>query len=134
MLQKRKRPPNGPRCPGDPARGVGCLYVLKAGETHCFNHDPRRAAERSANARKARSRKPGDLGTELGTYDGLARRAAEVLRKLEKGKVEPKEGTAQITALRFLAALVRARQVEPTKGAVEAMGAAAAGSIESLIG
>lgn len=128
--RKPPRPPrDAPRCPGAPERNVACTARLKPGETHCYNHDPARYGERAAAARLARGRKPGDLGSELGTYDGLARRAAKVLAELEEGflvededgetkwvsNLEPKLAVAQLNALRLLAALVKIRTAEKGK-------------------
>jgi hypothetical protein len=113
-------------CPGPTKRGVSCIYVLKTGESHCWNHDPRRAADRKAAG--AVRRQPGDPGTELATYDGIARRAAKVLELLEDGVVVVKKGdvvwtakieaataNARINTLRFLASLVQLR-AERKKG------------------
>lgn len=115
-------------CPGPTKRGVSCIYALKPGESHCWNHDPRRAAERKAAG--AIRRQPGDLGAELGTLDSIARRAAGVLEKLEEGFVgmdgdgnerfvstlEPAQANARIATLRFLASLVQLRR-EKKRGA-----------------
>lgn len=115
-------------CPGtSKKRGVRCIYELKPGETHCYNHDPAREAERKAAG--AIRRQPGDPGTPLGTYDGIARRAAKVLEDLEAfSEVEDEDGdvvylrhlepavaNAQLNALRFLAVMVRIRSEGKSK-------------------
>lgn len=120
-----------PRCPGPPERpNVRCIAFLKAGCTHCASHDPARAGERAAKG--LGRRQPGDIGSELGTLNGIARRAAKVLDELEHGipivyeerrkrgqpthrDLDPKEASARINVLRFLAVMVRLRET-PKKG------------------
>jgi len=104
-----------------PTKGGGrCITPLRPGETFCYSHDPARAEQRKKDA--ASKRHPGDLGTELGTLDGIARRVAKVLEDLdtfaevedpETGQVleyipilTPARASAKLNALRALAALV----------------------------
>jgi hypothetical protein len=102
-------------------RGSPCPARVSPGSTYCVNHDPAREAERARAG--AIRREPGDPGTELGTYQGIARRAAKVLEELETFSVvededgdehfvrhlEPAVANAKLNALRFLTVLIERR-------------------------
>jgi hypothetical protein len=138
--------PPRPRCPATTKTGVRCIAPLKPGETFCYSHDPAREAERKADA--ATRRQPGDLGTELGSLDGIARRTAKVLEELEtfaevedeetgevialEPVITPARASAKLNTLRLLAALVIKRQ-QPMKRKADDPGAGA-GSLEELFG
>jgi hypothetical protein len=42
-----------PRCPGIKRDGGQCTTIVKPPQTHCYQHDPERAAERKRNASRA---------------------------------------------------------------------------------
>jgi hypothetical protein len=126
-MTPKGHPPDPPpdldptRCPGLRKKsGKQCVYTLKATETHCPNHDPKRSTVRQEAGRT----RNGDLGTELGSYDGLARRTAKLIEELETGafvvdedtgerefvpKLAPAIANAKRGAYRFLAELVARR-------------------------
>ncbi len=110
-------------------RGSPCPARVSPGSVYCPNHDPAREAERARAG--AIRHEPGDPGTELGSYQGIARRAAKVLEELntfaviedEDGEeqfipfLEPAVANAKLNALRFLAVLIERRKLsdgEPT--------------------
>jgi hypothetical protein len=59
-----------PRCAGTKRDGGRCTTIVKPPQTHCYQHDPARAGERSRNASKAARTKPsreiGDLKKRIG--------------------------------------------------------------------
>jgi broad specificity phosphatase PhoE len=42
-----------PRCPATKRDGGQCTTIVKPPQTHCYQHDPERAAERKRNASRA---------------------------------------------------------------------------------
>jgi len=47
-----------PRCVGTKRDGGQCTTIVKPPQTHCYQHDPDRAAERKRNASRAARSKP----------------------------------------------------------------------------
>jgi hypothetical protein len=47
-----------PRCAGLKRDGGQCTTIVKPPQTHCYQHDPARAAERKRNASRAAKSKP----------------------------------------------------------------------------
>ncbi len=47
-----------PRCAGTKRDGGRCTTIVKPPQSHCYQHDPARAGERSRNASRAARTKP----------------------------------------------------------------------------
>src|SRR5215207_2061420 len=71
-----------PRCAGRKEDGSPCERIVGASQTHCYSHDPKRAAERRRNAsRGGRSKANAEIA---GLKAQLKKLAADVL----SGEVE----------------------------------------------
>jgi hypothetical protein len=73
-----------PRCAGIKRDGGRCATIVEPPQTHCYQHDPARAEERSRNASRAARSKP---SRELaGIKQRLSDLADDVLgEKVDKG-------------------------------------------------
>jgi hypothetical protein len=77
-----------PRCAGRKEDGSPCERIVGASQTHCYSHDPERAAERRRNAsRGGRSKANAEIA---GLKAQLKKLAADVL----SGEVERGAATA----------------------------------------
>src|SRR5688572_22384312 len=77
-----------PRCAGRKENGSPCERIVGASQTHCYSHDPKRAAERRRNAsRGGRSKANAEIA---GLKAQLRKLAADVL----SGEVERGAATA----------------------------------------
>src|SRR5215204_3316636 len=95
------------RCPGIKRDGGRCTVIVNGSQTtYCYQHDPKRAAERRSNASRAARSKP---SRELGALKGQLRAVADAVLS---GAVEPKRGAVAVQALSALTrAIERERKI-----------------------
>src|ERR687890_2902524 len=77
-----------PRCAGEKEDGSPCERIVRASQSYCYSHDPRRAEERRRNASRGGRSKANAEIAELKAQ--LKKLAADVL----SGKVERGAATA----------------------------------------
>jgi hypothetical protein len=87
-----------PRCAGKKEDGSPCERIVGASQTHCYSHDPERAAERRRNAsRGGRSKANAEIA---GLKAQLKKLAADVLSgEVERKIKETEELEARLEAL-----------------------------------
>ena len=92
-----------PRCAGIKRDGGQCTTIVKPPQTHCYQHDPARAEERSRNATKAARSKP---SRELA---GIKQRLSDLAEDVLEGRQD--KGVAAV-ASQVLNVYLRAVSVE----------------------
>jgi hypothetical protein len=107
-----------PRCPTTKRDGSQCTTIVKAPQTHCYQHDPGRAEERRRNAsRAARSG-----GKEI---RDLKRRISDVIDAVLEGSQERGRAAVAIqgfNALRGVLELERKiKETEELEARIEAL-------------
>jgi hypothetical protein len=77
-----------PRCSYTHPDNSQCKRIVEDDKTYCYSHDPARAAERKANARRGGRR--GGRGRPLQELAALRSENSELREKLLSGEVEPR--------------------------------------------
>jgi hypothetical protein len=96
------------RCAGIKRDGTRCTVIVDGSQTHCYQHDPKRAEERRRNASRAARSKP---SRELANIkDRLQELAEDVLAdKVDKGAAAV-AGQLLNTYLRAVSVELKARE------------------------
>ena len=107
-----------PRCPATKRDGGQCTTIVKAPQTHCYQHDPERAEERKRNASRA-----GRSGSR--EIKDLKRRISEVIDAVLEGSQDRGRAAVAIqgfNALRGTLELERKiRELDELEARIEAL-------------
>ena len=108
-----------PQCAGIKRDGGRCTVVVGPGQSHCYQHDPRRAEERRRNAsRGGRARGAGELADLEKQLKDLA---ADVLAgEVDRGRAAVANQLLN-TYLRAAEQERKARELEEIAGRLEAL-------------
>ena len=99
-----------PRCAGLKRDGAQCTTIVKPPQTHCYQHDPARAAERKRNASRAAKSKP---SRELAQIKArLSELADDVLEGRQDRAVAAVASQVLNVLLRAISVETRVKEVE----------------------